>query len=184
MWRFILPGAGAVGVTLLLLAASLASWSFGGGIAPKGQGAPPVATSVRPVPAKPVPSADAPERLAPSAIASEEDAMRFALAVLASVPLASPPNVSAAAPPPSVASPPPASSPGATTSVTVPLRPIPPAPSTSTTITSHYATKLPSEVDDAGTSTEDLNQQSLDAARAGRVFISQTVPSNTNDPRH
>jgi hypothetical protein len=35
---------------------------------------------------------------------------------------------------------------------------------------------LLNEVEDAGTSTEDLNQQSLDAAQVGRVFISRTVP--------
>jgi hypothetical protein len=183
MWRFILPGAGAVGMTLLL-AGSLASWSSGGGRAPASQSAPPAAALAMPTPAKPAPSAGVPERPTPSTLASEEDAMRFALAALASVPPASPSNVSSAAPLPPAAPPPPASAPGATTSASVPLKPIPPAPSTSTRATSRHATKLPNEVEDAGTSTEDLNQQSLEAARAGRVLISQAVSSNASGPRH
>ena len=218
---------------LLLLAGSLASWSLGDGGPPTNQSASPVAGSAMPAPVKPVPSADVSERPTLSTAASEEDALRRALAALASVPPAFPSNASAAAPLPSLASlstesssgattpvtvplaPSPSapsmskiishhttkppkdaegvdtstedlnqqslnavrkSSPDATTPVTVPLTPFPPAPGTSTAAISRPAKKLLNEVEDAGTSTEDLNKQSLDAAQVGRVFISRTVP--------
>jgi hypothetical protein len=175
MWRFILSGAGVIGMTLLLLAGSLAPWSFDGGMAPTGQSALPVVTPAMLAPAEPAPSADIPERPVPSTIASEEDAMRLALAALASVPLASPSNVSAAAPLPSAASRPPKSVPNAITPVIVPLAPVPPAPSTTTTTTSHHAIGSPNEARYDDVSTEDLNQQSLAAARAGQIFIPKTM---------
>jgi hypothetical protein len=101
MWRFVLPGAGVVGMTLLLLAGSLASWSLGG-TAPSGPSAPSVATPAMSEPAKPTLSANAPKQSVASP-SSEEDAMRLALAALASVPSASAPSVRAdAALPPEI----------------------------------------------------------------------------------
>ncbi len=96
MWRFVLPGAGVVGMTLLLLAGSLASWTFGDG-APASSTVPSTAAATPP-PAKP----------APSSATSEEDAMKLALAALASVPSASTPKDAAGAEPPSTAPVPPA----------------------------------------------------------------------------
>ena len=153
MWRYVLPGAGVVGLTVLLLAGSLASWSFGGGGAPPRRGAAPVAA-----PTTPASATDLPAQPMPAAATSEEDAVRLALAALANVPPAALPSVSAPAALPPAVSPPLESPPGKTTSTA-----------------SHGADNLASEADKGGRETEDLNQQSLDAARAGRVFVSRAV---------
>ena len=83
MWRFVLPGAGVVGMTLLLLAGSLASWTFGDAVS-SGPSASSTVAAAPPTPARPAPTP-----------ASEEDAMKLALAALASVPSSSAPTGSA-----------------------------------------------------------------------------------------
>ena len=94
MWRFVLPGAGVVGMTLLLLAGSLASWTVGDA-GPSGPSA-----------SSPLAATTAPPKPAP-APASEEDAMKLALAALASVPSSSAPaNAAGATLPPNAPVPP------------------------------------------------------------------------------
>jgi hypothetical protein len=141
MWRFVLPGAGVVGMTLLVLAGSLASWSFGGGAPPTSQTAPAVAPSAVPAEEKPAPVASAPKQPAAAAVGSEEDAMRLALAALASVPSASAPNVQADA-----AIPPPASAPSAMTAApsSPSPAPLPPAASPAPTMPAAAASVPPS----------------------------------------
>jgi ribonuclease E len=99
MWRFVLPGAGVVGMTLLLLAGSLASWTVGDAV-PSGPSA-----------SSPLAATTAPPKPAP-APASEEDAMKLALAALASVPSSSAPaNAAGTTLPPNAPVPPASSAP-------------------------------------------------------------------------
>ena len=158
MWRYVLPGAGVVGLTMLLLAGSFASWSFGGGGAPPRHGAPPVAASETSALTTPASATDPPGQSVQPAATSEEDAVRLALSALANVPPASLPSVSAPATVPPAASPP---SEG--------------PPRTTAPVSSHGADNSAGEPDRAGAETEDLNRRSLDAARAGRVFVSRAV---------
>ena len=175
MWRYILPGAGVVGLTLLLLAGSLASWSFGGGWSPTRQGTPLVAAPAASTLAKLAAASNLSERPASSTPVSEEDAVRLALAALAYVPPASLPTVSASTVLPPAVSPSPQRPPDPASSVAVPLAPTPPTPATSVLAQSRSSNNSQGEAEHTRASTEDLNQQSLDAARAGRVFVSKTV---------
>ena len=175
MWRYVLSGAGVVGLTLLLLAGSLASWSFGGGRSPAHQGAPLAATPATSVLAKPALTTGLPGQPIPSTAASEEDAVRLALAALAYVPPASLPNVSPSAALPPAVSPSPESLSSTTAPAVAPPAPMTSTPSTAATTPSRSTSNFQSEEERTGASTEDLNQQSLDAARAGRVFVSRTV---------
>ncbi|MBV8615397.1 MAG: hypothetical protein JOY66_16755 [Acetobacteraceae bacterium] len=158
MWRYVLPGAGVVGLTVLLLAGSFASWSFGGGGAPPRQGAPPATVPATMALTTPASAADPSAQPMPSAATSEEDAVRLALSALAYVPPASLPSVSAPAALPPAASP-----------------PLDGPPGTAAPIAAHKADKSAGEANNAGGETEDLNQQSLAAARAGRVFVSRAL---------
>jgi len=114
MWRFVLPGAGVVGMTLLLLAGSLASWTFGGGGPSSPSASPPPAATT--APAKPA-----------AAPTTEEDAMKLALAALASGPPSSAPAGSAGvAPPPDEPVPPASPAPIAPSQPTAPADSLPP----------------------------------------------------------
>jgi hypothetical protein len=101
MWRFVLPGAGVVGMTLLLLAGSLASWP-GGGLAPAGQSAAPSQPSdVRDAPS-PTAAAELPKQSAPAA-ASDEEVLQLAQAALAKIPSVPPSGTQPDATPPPAA---------------------------------------------------------------------------------